>query len=138
MNGLRDAGRFYNEITPEVMQQIAQKQQQMQQMQQQQNPALVLAQVEAAKMQKDMQIAEMKAQLEIEKQRNADDLERDKLDADIWLRATEIQAKYGTQMQIEQIYAMIERERNAGKALLEAQRAQQPAMPPAPPSTELQ
>ncbi len=138
MNGLRDAGRHYNEITPEVMQQIAQKQQQMQQMQQQQNPALVLAQVEAAKTQKDMQIAEMKAQLEIEKQRNADDLERDKLDADIWLRATEIQAKYGTQMQIEQIYAMIERERNAGKALLEAQRAQQPAMPPAPPSTELQ
>ena len=130
LNGIRDAGKLYAEITPEVMQQIAQKQQQMQQMQQQQNPALVLAQVEAAKIQKDMEIADRKAKLEEEKQRNADDLERDKLDADIALRAAEIQAKYGTQLQVEQIYAMIQRERDAAQIRIQQQRALQPPAPP--------
>ena len=134
LNGIRDAGKLYSEITPEVLAKLQAQQAQQQQAQQQQNPALVLAQVEAAKMQKDMQIAEMKAQLEIEKQKNADDLARDQLDADIWLRAAEIQAKYGTQLQVEQIYAMIQRERNAAQAMIQQQqqRAQQPPAQPQP------
>jgi len=51
------------------------------------------------------------------------DLKRDQLDADIWLKATEINAKYGTQMQVEQLYAMIQRERDAAKIAAQAQQA---------------
>jgi hypothetical protein len=118
LSGLKDASRYFSEITPEVEQQMAQPQQP------QQDPAQMLAQVEAQKIQKDIQIAQMKAELEVEKQRKADDLERDKLDADIWLKATELQLKYGTQIQVEQLYAMIQRERDAAKIEMQGQQAQ--------------
>jgi hypothetical protein len=70
-----------------------------------------------------MQIAQMKAELEVEKQRKADDLERDRLDADIWLKATEMQLKYGTQIQVEQLYAMLQRDRDAAKLAAQQQAA---------------
>ncbi|MFM2004816.1 MAG: hypothetical protein RLZZ09_471 [Pseudomonadota bacterium] len=127
LSGLKDASRYFSEITPEAEQQMAQPQGQ-----QQQDPAQLLAQVEAEKIKADIAIAQMKAQLEVEKQRKADDLERDKLDADIWLRATEMQMKYGTQVQVEQLYAMIQRERDAAKIAAQQQaaamRAQQQPM----------
>lgn len=117
LSGLKDATRYFGEITPEAEQQMAQPAQQPQ------DPAQILAQVEAQKIQKDMQIAQMKAELEVEKQRKADDLERDRLDADIWLKATEMQLKYGTQIQVEQLYAMIQRERDAAKIAAQQQQA---------------
>lgn len=118
LSGLKDASRYFSEITPEAEAQLAQPQGQ-----QQADPAQILAQVEAQKIQKDMQIAQMKAELEVEKQRKADDLERDRLDADIWLKATEMQLKYGTQIQVEQLYAMIQRERDAAKLAAQQQAA---------------
>lgn len=121
LSGLKDPSRYFNEITPEAEQQMAQPQEQAQ------DPAQILAQVEAQKIQKDMQIAQMKAELEVEKQRKADDLERDRLDADIWLKATEMQLKYGTQVQVEQLYAQIQRERDAAKIAMDEQRIQQQA-----------
>jgi len=42
----------------------------------------------------------------------ADDRERDKFEADLVLRATELELKYGTQVDIANIRAMMERERN--------------------------
>ena len=126
LSGLKDASRYFSEITPEAEAQLAAPQGQ-----QQADPAQILAQVEAEKIKADIAIAQMKAQLEVEKQRKADDLERDKLDADIWLKAMEINAKYGTQMQVEQLYAMIQRERDAAKIIAQQQaamRAQQQPM----------
>lgn len=117
LSGLKDASRYFSEITPEAEAQMAQPQQP------QPDPAQILAQVEAQKIQKDIEIAGMKAQLEIEKQRAADDLERDRLDADIWLKATEMQLKYGTQIQVEQLYAMLQRERDAAKIAAQQQAA---------------
>jgi hypothetical protein len=126
LSGLKDASRYFSEITPEAEQQLAQPPQQAQ------DPAQILAQVEAEKIKADIAIAQMKAQLEIEKQKAADDLERDRLDADIWLRAQEMQLKYGTQIQVEQLYAMIQRERDAAKIMAQQQqtamRAQQQPM----------
>jgi hypothetical protein len=118
LSGLKDASRYFSEITPEAEAQLAAPQGQ-----QQADPAQILAQVEAEKIKADIAIAQMKAQLEVEKQRKADDLERDKLDADIWLRATEMQMKYGTQVQVEQLYAMIQRERDAAKIMAQQQQA---------------
>lgn len=117
LSGLKDASRYFNEITPEAEAQLAQPSQQ------QTDPAQILAQVEAEKIRKDIEIASMKAQLEIEKQRKADDLERDRLDADIWLKATEMQLKYNTTIQVEQLYAMIQRERDAAKLAMQQQQA---------------
>jgi hypothetical protein len=69
----------------------------------------------------------MKALLDVQKQKASDDLERDKLDADIWLKATEMQLKYGTQVQVEGLYAQIHRERDAAKIMADQQRMQQQA-----------
>ena len=117
LSGIKDASRYFNEITPEAEAQMAQP------AQQQPDPAQILAQVEAEKIKKDIEIAGMKAQLEIEKQRKADDLERDRLDADIWLRSQEMGLKYGTQLQTEQLYAMMQRERDAAKIAAQQQQA---------------
>lgn len=121
LQGFKDVTKYFGEITPEIEQQLAQPPQP------QPDPTQILAQVEAQKVQKDIEIATMKAQLEVLKQKNADDLARDQLDADIWLKAMEIQAKYGTQLQVEQLYAMIQRERDAAK--LAAQQMQQAPAP---------
>lgn len=121
LQGVKDASRYFSEITPEAEQALAQPKQQPQ------DPTQALAQVQAQQIQADIGIAQMKAQLEIEKQRKADDLERDRLDADIWLRATEMQLKYGAQVQTEELYAMIQRERGAAKLQMDQQRMQQQA-----------
>ena len=46
----------------------------------------------------------------------------------------EINAKYGTQLQVEQLYAMIQRDRDAAKLAVQQQQAamrqQQPQQPP--------
>jgi hypothetical protein len=124
LSGLKDASRYFSEITPEAEQQMAQAGEQGQQ---QSDPAQILAQVEAEKIKADIAIAQMKAQLDVQKQKASDDLERDKLDADIWLKATEMQLKYGTQVQVEGLYAQIQRERDAAKIMADQQRMQQQA-----------
>ena len=117
LNGIKDGARYYNEITPEAMQQMAQPQPP------QETPEQVLAKVEVQKIQADIAIAQMKAQLEVEKQKAADDLARDQLDADIWLKSQEMGLKYGTQLQVENLYAMLQRERDAAKIAAQQQQA---------------
>jgi hypothetical protein len=46
-----------------------------------------------------------------------DDLERDKLDADIHLKAAEIQGKHGTSVNIAQIRADVDRDREMIKGI---------------------
>lgn len=75
----------------------AEKWQQMQQMKAQQppkppkpDPAELLAQVEAQKIQKDMALSERKQQFDMQRELLQDDRERDKLDADIILQAAKL------------------------------------------------
>jgi hypothetical protein len=112
LSGLKDAGRYFAEITPEAEAQLAAPKEQAQ------DPAQMLAQIEMRKL-----------DLQEQKQKAEDDRERDKLDADIWLKATEISAKYGTQIQVEQLYAMIQRERDAAKLMAQQQAAQMRQQP---------
>lgn len=124
LNGFRDASKYFKELDDAAVQQLMAQQAQAAQ---KPDPATLLAQVQAQQIQSDIEIAKMKAQLELQKQVNADDRERDKLDADIFFRAAEIEAKYGVQLQVEQLYANVQRERDTMKALNEAARAEQQA-----------
>lgn len=119
LSGLKDAGRYFTEITPEAEQQMAQPPQPAP------DPTQVLAQVEADKVKKDIEIAQMKAQLEIATQKASDDLERDKLDADIWMRAQEMSLKYGMPIDTNEVFAMIQRNRDM--AMMQQQAPMQPA-----------
>lgn len=63
-----------------------------------------------------MQLEMAKLQLEQEKMRRQDDRERDKLDADIALRAAEIEAKYGQAVDTASIKAMVDMDRERVRA----------------------
>lgn len=107
-------------------------------------PEQVLAQVQAQAIQADIQKKAAELELQREEMLRKDDRERDKLDADVMLKAAEIQAKYGAQVNVAQIEAMIQRDREttrqqaetqravAAAAIDAAQAAQQPAPPAAP------
>ena len=103
------------------------------------DPAEILAQIEAQKAQVDMRIAQDKMRLEWEKSKLSDDRERDRLDADIALRAAEIFGKYQTTVDVAQIKADIDRDREAMRQVQDATRQQimgpgsSPVPPPSPP-----
>ena len=60
--------------------------------------------------------ANSRLQLDAEEMKRKDDLDRDKLDAEIMLKAAEIEAKYGTQVETTVIRALVERDREQMKA----------------------
>jgi len=106
LQGFKDASRYFNEITPEAEQQLAQPPQP------QPDPTQILAQVEAQKVQKDIEIADKKMAVEIATQKAADDRERDKLETDVWLKSYEMGLKYGVVVPVEQALAIIDRPRD--------------------------
>ena len=81
------------------------------------DPNEILAQIEGQKVQADIAIAQMKAELEVQKTKMDDDFRRDQLEADVALRAAEIQAKYNTQVDTANIQSMMNRDRDAMKIL---------------------
>lgn len=111
LQGFKDASRYFNEITPEIEQQMAQPPQP------QPDPTQILAQVEAQKVQKDIEIADKKMAVEIATQKAADDRERDKLELDAWLKAQELQLKYGVPVPIDQALMLIGRPRDAEQTM---------------------
>jgi len=119
INGIKDGSRYFKEVTPEAMGQMAQAAQGNQQP----DPTQMLAQVEMEKIKADIQIAQLKAQLEVEKTKMDDDRQRDRDEADIILRAAELEAKYGTQVNMAAIRSMTERDRDAMKILAQMQAA---------------
>jgi hypothetical protein len=106
LQGVKDASRYFNEITPEIEQQMAQPQQPAP------DPAQILAQVEAEKIKKDIEIADKKMAVEIATQKASDDRERDKIETDLWLKAYEMSLKYGVVVPVEQAFAIIDRPRD--------------------------
>jgi hypothetical protein len=108
-NDFKDVSRYFGPVGPQEMQQM---QQQTEQAAAQPDPAQLLAEVERQKILADIEIQAAKARLEEAKAIVADDRERDKFEADLVLRAMELEMKYGTQVDIANIRAMMERERS--------------------------
>lgn len=77
------------------------------------SPEETLAEVQVQQIQADMQTEAVKLQLEREKMFMEDERKRDELDAKISLDALELQAKYGTQIDIAELKAEVEREKLA-------------------------
>jgi hypothetical protein len=103
------------------------------------DPALILAQAQA-KAEAD-KIVLQQQELELKKQEAIakDDLEHDRLDVEVMLRAKELELKYNAQVNTAEIKAMVERDRTAMNAINQQQMAAlqaqmqaqaQPQMPP--------
>jgi len=102
------------------------------------SPEEILAQVQAQSIQADIQKKAAELQLQREEMLRKDDRERDKLDADTMLKAAEIEAKYGAQVNTANIQALMQRDREFLKQQSEMERAamsaaQQAAVQPAAP-----
>jgi hypothetical protein len=108
--GFKDAGMFFKEIPPMTPEQQAAMQQQKKPDVQEQ-----LIQVQIEQIKADMQKAQARLALDTEEMKRKDDLDRDKLDTEIVLKAAEIEAKYGTQVETTVIRALVERDREQMK-----------------------
>jgi hypothetical protein len=78
------------------------------------NEQLIAVQIQ--QIQADIQKKAAELQLEREKAQMIDDRERDKLEADLYVKAEEMKAKYGTQLNVEQIRAKLAIDREVMKA----------------------
>jgi hypothetical protein len=107
--GFKNPDRFFKVVTPGQEQQLSQQMAQNKPP----DPNQLLAQVEGEKTKAKFQTDQSQQQLDMAKAKSDDDFRRDQLDADTLLRAAEIQAKYGTQVNIQQIQAALERDRQA-------------------------
>ncbi len=108
--GFKDPSMFFKEVpemTPQQRQAMMQKKPDVQEQ---------LVQVQIEQIKADMQKANSRLQLDAEEMKRKDDLDRDKLDAEIMLKAAEIEAKYGTQVETTVIRALVERDREQMKA----------------------
>ena len=108
-NDFKDVSRYFGPVGPQEMQMM---QQQTEQAAAKPDPAELLAEVERQKILADIEINAAKVRLEEAKVKLGDDRERDKLEADVALRAAEMEMKYGTQVDLARIRADMERERN--------------------------
>lgn len=108
--GFKDAGMFFKDVQP-----LTPEQQAMMQQNKKPTPEEQLMQVQIQEIQADMQKSAARLELDKEKMKRSDDLDRDKLDADILLKAAEIEAKYGSKVETEVIRALVERDREQMK-----------------------
>jgi len=118
--GFKNPDRFFKVVTPE---QEAMLQQQMAQ-NKPPDPNQMLADVEKEKTKAKTQVDMAQQQLDLAKAKNDDDFRRDQLDADVLLRAAEIQAKYGTQVDVASIKAALDTDRDILAQQHEAQMQQ--------------
>jgi len=107
LSGFQDATQFVKEVSPESVQQF------MDQMSKSKkpDPTEMLAQVEADKTKADIVINAAKQELDRQKAISEADFKRDQLMIDTMLKAYEIQAKYGTQVDMALIKAETDRMR---------------------------
>ena len=108
--GLKDVDNYFmSPSSPQAQQIMAQAAQKPKK----KSPEETLAEVQIQQIQADMQTEAVKLQLEREKMFMEDERKRDELDAKISLDALELQAKYGTQIDIAELKAEVEREKLA-------------------------
>jgi hypothetical protein len=120
LSGFQDPSQFVKEVSPEAVQQF------MQQMSgnKKPDPAEMLAQVEADKTKADIIISAAKQELDRQKAISEADFKRDQLMIDTMLKAYEIQAKYGTQVDM----ALIKAETDRMRTDIQSTFAQQPTV----------
>jgi hypothetical protein len=87
------------------------------------SPEQILAQVQVQAIQADIQKKAAELELQREEMLRKDDRERDKIDADVMIKAAEIEAKYGAQVNTARIEAAMQRDRDAMRQQAETQRA---------------
>jgi len=97
-------------------------------------PEEMLSQVQMEAIRADIQKKAAELELQREEMLRKDDRERDKLDADLMIKAAEIEAKYGAQVNTANIEALMQRDREAlrqqgemDRAAMQAQQAAQNA-----------
>ena len=120
LSGFQDPSQFVKEVSPEAVQQF------MQQMSgnKKPDPTEMLAQVEADKTKADIVINAAKQELDRQKAISEADFKRDQLMIDTMLKAYEIQAKYGTQVDM----ALIKAETDRMRTDIQSTFAQQPTV----------
>ena len=117
LNGVRNSTRYFMPMNPQTEQMMLQQAQQQQQQPQQDSQsqaylqaemmkAQAKAQTDMAKLQSQQQHDMAKLQLEMQKAAAEDDLNRDKMDQELIVKAAEIIGKYGTAVDIERIKTM--------------------------------
>ena len=104
MAGFTDSSQFFSAIPADY---------QPPQQEQKPTPEEILAQVQAQSIQADIQKKAAELELDREKMMRSDDRDRDRMEADFMLRAYEMQLKYGTQVDVASIRAMVDRDREA-------------------------
>ena len=123
LSGFQDPAQFVKEVDPAAvdayMQQMSQQQKPM-------DPTEMLAQVQAKQIEADILIAAAKQELETKKAQADADFKRDQLMVDAMLKAAEIEAKYGSQVNMAVINAEVNRQRTEIQEMfsLQAQREQ--------------
>ena len=97
-------------------------------------PEEMLSQVQMEAIRADIQKKAAELELQREEMLRKDDRERDKLDADLMIKAAELEAKYGAQVNVANIEAMMQRDRELlrqqgemDRAAVQAQQAAQNA-----------
>lgn len=107
LSGERDTATYIKEVTPDSMKAYQQTQAANQ------KPSIeeVMAKIEGDKVNADIQINRRKTDLDFLKAKMEDDRERDRMEADAFLRAAEIEAKYGAEVDKAHIQRMMDRER---------------------------
>lgn len=106
MAGIHNADRYYNPMNPQIEQQLlmmAAQAAQGQQPQQPSDPNMAFLQAEQMKMSARVQADIAKTQLDAEKMRMDDDLERDRMAQDLAIKAAELLAKTGVQLDLNAI-----------------------------------
>jgi hypothetical protein len=112
LSGFKDPSMFVNvlqEGQPLVPPEAAQNKKK--------SPEELLAEVQAQSIQADIQKKAAELQLKRDEMMRKDDLERDKLDVDIHMRAAEIESKNGTSVNVAQIRADVDRDREMIKGI---------------------
>ena len=110
--GFKDSSQFFNNVPADY---------QPPQKEEKPTPEEILAQVQAQSIQADIQKKAAELELDREKMLRSDDRERDRVEADTMLRAYEMQLKYGTQVDVASIRALMERDREAMRVMAQPQ-----------------
>ena len=105
LQGVKNVDRYFQPINPEIEAQLIQEQQQMAAESPQITEAEALVQAEQYKADKQMEMQQLKLQIEAQKAIAVDDRERDKLDQELIIKAAEILGNYGTKVDVENIKA---------------------------------
>ena len=116
LSGFKDASAFFSEVPADFeFPEPAENEKP--------SPEEMLAQVQMESIRADIEKKAADLQLQREKMLRDDDRQRDKLDADIALRAAEIKAKHGAQIDTALIRADLERDREAERILAQERQA---------------